>query len=194
MACTAAAAASVDSGSKIAEVASAGDCEGGARESTFRSASVWGAGVGDGDADLDVEGAEVGGGGGALGSEISRRAAIICSRTRIVRSATSATVRPVVGMGGNTISMRAFERSTANKSKIRTRSNAQSAPGAKYADTRMIEHEEHTSELQRPALKHILPIQPPIILTYNRYDRYTGLHRKMEGALLEWQHVVVRAH
>lgn len=110
----------------MADVASAGDCEGGARESTFRSASVWaeGAGADDGEAEVAVVDVDVeeGGGGGALGSDISRRAATICSRTRIARSATSATVRPVVGMGGRTVAMQAQHKEV----KIRTRLKAQS--------------------------------------------------------------------
>lgn len=95
----------VDSGSIMAETVSAGDCVGGARESTLRSASLCECAGGSGMGAEVKEEVEEDGGGGALGSEISRRAATICSRTRIARSATSATVRPVVGMGGRTGAM-----------------------------------------------------------------------------------------
>ncbi|SRR6266853_2052361 len=52
--------------------------------------------------DIEKVCADVAGGGGAFGSDISRNASSICSRTRLARSPTSAAVKPSVGTGGST--------------------------------------------------------------------------------------------
>jgi len=55
---------------------------------------------------VKVSDAVSGGGGGAFGSEISRRVSTISWRTRIARSPTSAAVKPSVETGGSTLTLK----------------------------------------------------------------------------------------
>lgn len=110
--------------------------------------------------------------------------ASIASRTRVINSGTSAEVRPVVGTGSRTANYAEGkgQQSAADHASRSTACNAQRFTAVKA-------HTAYrgalTNYLQFPRFEDALVIQVPVVLTYNRDDRYPSLHRQMERALLE---------